>query len=64
MIDPKLNEAFVKSIKHYFDDNEPTEYNKTHGSERKFSKKYFDTLDEQLNNPTPEDKKKVRKGKK
>lgn len=63
MNDPKIEEAFLKSIKNYFDENHPEEYNKAHGAERKFSKKYFDTLDQELNNPVPEDKKKSRKKK-
>jgi len=65
MHDPKIEEAFLKSIKHYFDNNTHDNYDKAHGSERKFTKKYFDTLDSELNNPQPEDKKKSRtKGKK
>ena len=55
--DPKLSSAFVKAIKHYFDNNDFEEYNKAQG-ERKFNKKYFDTLDEELNSPEPEKKKK------
>ena len=63
MHDPKIEEAFLKSIKHYFDDNGLDNYDQAHGQDRKFSKKYFDTLDEELNNPQPEDKKKIRKKK-
>ena len=54
--DPKLKSAFTKAIKHYFEDNDFEEYNKAHG-ERKFSKQYFDTLDQELNSPVPEDEK-------
>lgn len=63
--DPKLKSAFIKAVKKYFEDNdlEGNEYDKVHG-ERKFKKSYFDTLDEELNNPKPEEEPKKKKGKK
>lgn len=45
-MDPKLDEAFRKAIKAYFEDADLTEYNKAHG-ERKYSKKYFDSVEQE-----------------
>jgi len=41
----ELKEIFTKAIQAYFDGFEPEEYNKVAG-ERKYNKKYFDSLTE------------------
>ena len=39
----EIREAIIQSIKKYFDDMEPQEYNKVVGArKRKYNKKYFD----------------------
>ncbi len=58
--DPKLRDAFIKAIKHYFDDNDLEEYNKVVG-ERKFNKKYFDTLENDMTGEKTEVEKKPKK---
>lgn len=60
--DPKLKQAFIKAIKHYFasTDVTPSEYNKSVG-ERKYDKKYLDSLDTELNNSDSEKDKEVKK---
>lgn len=62
MFDPKLKNAFIKAVKHYFDDNDLDEFSKVSG-ERKYNKKYFDTLETELLTPqeSKELKKKVKK---
>ena len=60
--DPKLNDAFKKAIKFYFDNNELNEYNKTVGK-RKYDKKYFDGMENELF-PSEEKVDKKVKGKK
>ena len=62
--DPKISEAFRKAIKAYFEDHDLEEYDKVQG-DRKFHKKYFDSLDEDLNGPKDEvpDLKKIKKEK-
>lgn len=59
-MDPKLKKAFVKAIKHYFDDKDFAETSK--GSpERKFNKKYFDSLEEEFVPKKETSKKKIEK---
>ncbi len=45
--DPKIRNAFIKAIKSYFADNNLEETDKL--GPRKFNKKYFDTLDGEMN---------------
>lgn len=57
-MDPKLDEAFRRAIKSYFEDADLTEYNKVSG-ERKYGKKYFDGMEqEHLGKIYPKSKKK------
>lgn len=58
--DPKIKDAFMKAIKHYFEDNDLTEYNKVAG-DRKFNKKYFDTLENDLTGEPEVEKPKKKK---
>lgn len=58
--DPKLNNAFKKAIKAYFDGHELTEYNKSVGK-RKYDKKYFDGMEGEL---FPSEDKETKKRKK
>ena len=54
--DPKIKNAFIKAIKSYFADNNLAETDKL--GPRKFNKKYFDTLDEDLTGEKPKKMKK------
>ena len=54
--DPKIQNAFRKAIKHYFADNNLSEMDKL--GPRKFNKKYFDSLDEELTGAKPKMKNK------
>jgi len=58
MQDDKLKQAFIKAIKHYFEDNDFEETSKLKEGGHKFNKKYFDTLEEELTTPPEETKKK------
>lgn len=45
--DPKLKSAFVKAIKHYFDKSD-VELESDKLGERKYNKKYLDSMEEEL----------------
>lgn len=61
--DPKIKEAFTKAIKHYFDGHGLDEYDKVSGGARKFDKKYFDTLENDLTGEKPKEEPKKKKKK-
>jgi hypothetical protein len=45
-MDPKLTQAFVKSMKSYFEDVDLSESDKA-APDRKYNKKYFDGMEEE-----------------
>jgi hypothetical protein len=61
--DPKLKDAFKKSIKFYFANQEPKKYNEAVKGKRKYDKKYFDGLESELF-PKEKEPKKAKKQKK
>ena len=59
--DPKIRNAFRKAIKHYFADHGLAEMDKL--GPRKYNKKYFDGLEQELTGEKSEPMKSKKKGK-
>jgi len=55
-----FEEAIIKSIKKYYEGTDPVELNTASGKKPKYTREYFDELEEELLNP-PKKKRKKKK---
>lgn len=53
-----FEEAIIKSVQKYYSGTDPVELNSVSGKETKYTREYFDDLEEELVNPSKKKKKK------